>query len=114
MIRPSLARQTCRIGIALVCAIALALASVQIERRGPEQAQYGNLCGASAADPCYRPVLQGGFPLAYLFDAPGVSVERQLAFIEDRLSVGALILDIAIYFALALLAVSLATRRSTR
>lgn len=103
-----------RIGIALVCAVALALASVRVERTGPQLAQYGNLCGIHAADPCYQPVLKGGFPIAYLFDAPGISVERQLAFIEDRLSAGALALDIAIYFALAWLAMSLARRRSTR
>jgi hypothetical protein len=103
-----------RIGVALTCACALALASVRVERTGPQLAQYGNLCGIHAADPCYQPVLKGGFPIAYLFDAPGVSVERQLALFEDRLSAGALALDIAIYFAMVLAAVSLASRRSTR
>src|SRR5437764_11469751 len=90
------------IGIALVSAITLAFLSVCVERMGPELAGYGNLCGPSAADPCYKPVLKGGFPVAYLFDAPGVSVERQLAFGEDKLFIGALVFDIAIYFAIVL------------
>lgn len=79
----------------LVSAIVLALLSVFVERTGPALAQYG--------DSIYKPVLKGGFPLAYLFDAPGVSVERQLSFGEDALFVGSLIIDIAIYFVTVLL-----------
>jgi hypothetical protein len=97
-------------GLALVLAITLALLSACIERAGPELAQYGNLCGPRAVDPCYKPVLKGGFPVAYLFDAPGVSVERQLSFGEDKLFVDALILDIALYFAIVLLAVTVASQ----
>ncbi|MFC4933036.1 hypothetical protein [Massilia sp. GCM10023247] len=97
--------------VALMAAIVLALASVHVERIGPRLVQYGNLCGPGAADPCYRPELKGGFPVAFLFDAPGVSRERQLAFGEDRLVVGALVLDIAVYFALALLAALVLSRR---
>ena len=92
------------IGISLVSAITLTLLSVCVERVGPELAQYGNLCGPRAVDPCYKPVVKGGFPVAYLFDAPGISVERQLSFGEDKLFTGALILDIALYFAIILLA----------
>jgi hypothetical protein len=94
-------------GIAHIPAIALALLSVYVERMGPELTAYGNLCGPAAADPSYKPVLKGGFPVAYLYDAPGVSVERQLSFGEDKLSMGALIVDIAIYLAIVLLAMLL-------
>ncbi|GGE61415.1 hypothetical protein [Massilia psychrophila] len=99
------------IGIALISAITLALLSVYVERVGPELAQYGNLCGPLAVDPCYKPVLKGGFPVAYLFDAPGVSVERQLSFGEDKLFLGALILDITLYFAIVLLAIPAVSQR---
>lgn len=103
------------LGAALISAITLAFLSVYVERVGPELAAYGNLCGPSAADPCYKPVLKGGFPVAYLFDVPGVSVERQLAFGEDKLFAGALVLDIAIYFVIALFAMLVVShRRSTR
>lgn len=88
--------------LALIIAITLALLSAHVERIGAELAVYGNLCGLSGSDFCYKPVLKGGFPFAYLFDATGVSVERQLAFVEDDLSVGALILDIATYLAIVL------------
>jgi hypothetical protein len=47
--------------------------------------------------------LKGGFPVAYLFDNPGISVEHALA-LEDEFRVGAFLLDVAIYFALTLLA----------
>lgn len=92
------------IGVALTIAITLTLWSVNVERIGPELVVYGNLCGPSGFDFCYKPVLKGGFPVAYLFDASGISVERQLAFFEDNLSVGALVLDVAFYFAIVLLA----------
>lgn len=105
-----LAAKFCLIGLALSSAITLALLSVHVERVGPELAQYGNLCGPGALDPCYKPVLKGGFPVAYLFDAPGVSVERKLSF-EDKLFVGALILDIAIYFAVVLLGILVVSHR---
>ncbi len=88
--------------LALIMAITLALLSVYVECTGPELAVYGNLCGPSGSEFCYKPVLKGGFPVAYLFDATGVSVERQLAFVEDDLSVGALVLDIATYLAIVL------------
>jgi hypothetical protein len=102
------------ISVALVSAIALALLSVHIERIGPERVEYGNLCGPGGSDPCYEPALKGGFPAAFLFDAPGVSVERQLAFVEDKLSAGALVLDIAVYFTIVLLGMFLMLRRAER
>ncbi|MYN18416.1 hypothetical protein GTP81_16825 [Rugamonas sp. FT107W] len=86
-------------------AIALALFSVFVERTGPQLVQYGNLCGVTALEPRYQLALKGGFPVAYLFDAPGVSVEGQLSFGEDNLFVGALIADVAMYFATSMLAI---------
>lgn len=85
------------IGLSLILAITLALLSVSVERVGPELMPYG--------DSDYRLVLKGGFPFAYLFDARGISVERQLTFVEDSLSAGPLILDIAIYFAIGLITI---------
>lgn len=69
---------------AVLLATALAILSVYIERTGPELAAYGNLCGASTNEPCYELALKGGYPFAYLFDSPGVSVEHKLSFIEDK------------------------------
>ena len=89
--------------IALLLAIVLALLSLHIERVGPEQVVYSNLCGPTASELCYKPVLKGGFPVAYLFDAPGISVEDQLALWEDHVHKGALGIDIGIYFAAILL-----------
>lgn len=95
-------------GLSLMSAVTLTLLSFAVERSGPELAAYGNLCGPRHNDLCYKPVLKRGFPIAYLFDAPGVSVERKLGP-EDKLLMSALILDIAVYFVILLLAFRVAS-----
>jgi hypothetical protein len=52
------------VSIAFLLAIWFAFLSVEVQRIGP------NLCGPSANEPCYQPALKGGFPFAYLIDAP--------------------------------------------
>lgn len=100
-------------GLVLIAAIALALLSVYVERTGPELAQYGNLCGPAGMDPCYQPVLKGGFPIAYLFDAPGISRQGQLAFVEDELHVNALVANVAVVFVMLMaIAYAVTHRRS--
>jgi hypothetical protein len=96
--------------LAFVLASALALLSVCVERTGPELEQYGNLCGPTFDDPCYRPLLKGGFPVAYLFDMPGVSVEGQLSFGEDTLQPLAFLVDIVVYFIFILLSILVGSR----
>src|SRR4051812_35274106 len=101
------------IAIALISAFTLAGMSAYVERIGPQLVQYGNMCGAGYSDPCYKPVLRGGFPVSYLFDAPGVSRERQLSVGEDKVIGSALVLDIAFYLVVVLLArLAVARRRS--
>ena len=95
-------------------AIAIALFSVYIQRTGPEEVVYSNLCGPTTSDLCYKPVLNGGFPVAFLFDAPGVSVEDQLAYVEDNFRAGAFAVDVGIYLALILGASSLLRRARLR
>lgn len=96
--------------LAFIAAMTLALLSSNIERIGPELVQDGNLCGPGGNDPCYKPALKGGFPFAYLFDQPGISVPGRLSFFEDTLFVWPLILDIAVYFAVMLLGFRLVWR----
>jgi hypothetical protein len=98
--------------VALVLATALAVLSAWIHRVGPEQVVYSNLCGPTNSDLCYKPVLKGGFPFAYLFDAPGVSREDQLAFGEDNVHLGAFALDVALYFAAVVLVRWAVSRRT--
>ncbi|HVR54970.1 MAG TPA: hypothetical protein VMS38_34945 [Pseudorhodoferax sp.] len=89
-------------GLALAMAGTLALLSVHIERLGPEQASYGNLCGPSANKECLQAALGGGFPFAFLLDMPGISVQGQLHFIEDRFSPVAFLFDVVFYLAVLL------------
>lgn len=49
------------ISVAFISAITLAFLSVHVERVGPELAVYGNMCGPSGYDFCYKPVLKGAF-----------------------------------------------------
>lgn len=98
------------IAAALIAACALTLLSVHVERSGPELEAYGNLCGPSSDQPCLEPALQGGFPLAFLVDAGGISVERKLDLFADRLRLQPLAIDVALYFA-ALLGIGRLVRR---
>jgi len=102
-----------RASLALALAFALAVLSSFVQREGPELESYGNLCGPAGNENCYKPALKGGFPFAYLFDSPGVSVERQLSFGEDTRHPMALVLDTAIYWAAVLLVFWFANREST-
>lgn len=99
------------VALGLVLATALALISARVQRIGPEQVVYSNLCGPTMNDLCYKPVLKGGFPVAYLFDAPGVSVEDQLAFGEDNVYLGGFALDVVVYFAVIVLGHRTVSRR---
>jgi hypothetical protein len=47
------------LSLAVVVATALALLSVRIQRVGPQQVVYGNVCGPAASDLCFKPVLKG-------------------------------------------------------
>lgn len=100
--------------LSLIAALTFALLSANFERIGPELTHYGNLCGPDGSGPCYKPALKGGFPVPYLFDQAGVSVERQLAFIEGEFFVGAFILDVAAYFFIVLFAIRLVSRCFSR
>lgn len=107
-------RRVRRFSVALGVAVALTLLSVRFQRTGPEQVVYSNLCGPDANDLCYRPVLKGGIPVAYLFDAPGISVENQLAFVEDDFHGGAFAIDVVLWLAAIIVGYSLAVRLSSR
>jgi hypothetical protein len=84
--------------IALLGAISLTVLSIRFERKGPELAPYGNLCGPQSNELCLEPVLNAGLPFAYLFDQPGTSVERRLFLFEDQFRVIPFTLNVAVYF----------------
>jgi hypothetical protein len=96
--------------LAFVLACALALLSVLVQREGPELEAYGTLSSPASDEGCYKPVLKGGFPFAFLFDAPGISVQGKLSFGEDTLRPVVSALDIAVYLAVVLPAVRTASR----
>ena len=102
-----LARPIGLASLALALATTLTLASCRIERMGPERASYGNMCGPSHSEACMEPLLNGGFPFAYLFDAPGTSVEHQLSFGEDHFRWRPFALDVLFSLATLLLAAAI-------
>jgi hypothetical protein len=93
-----------RVLLAALVALTLTCSSFGYQRRGPELVVVGNLCGPNTDEFCYAPVLKGGFPLAYIYDTPGVSVEGKLSLMEDHFRAGRFLLDVLMYFALGMVA----------
>ena len=80
-----------------------ALSSVFVERVGPAPAAWRDeLCSPFPLHPCDQGVLQGGWPLAYLLDKPGISVMAELGLIEDRFEAVPFFLDVAVFWAVLL------------
>jgi hypothetical protein len=103
-IQRHLMRSIGRLVLTLAVGLALALLSSLIQRFGPEERPYGGLCGRTGNELCMERVRNGGFPFPFLFDAPGVSRERHLAFVEDDLRKLPFALDVAVYsFTVALI-----------
>ena len=92
-----------RTALALLAAIVLAAFSVLVQRVGPEQAVTGNLCGPQQDELCRAPRVNGGFPLAFLFDNPGVSVPDQLGVGEDDFRWLPFLADVLFWLLLAVL-----------
>lgn len=73
--------------------------SVRASRvRAPAQWR-DELCSQFPLHPCDEGVLQGGWPLAFLLDKPGISVMAQLGLIEDRFEATPFFLDLALFWA---------------
>jgi hypothetical protein len=83
----------------LPTALLLTFVSSNVERTGPNFAAYSNFCGSTNDQLCMEPTLNGGFPLAYLSDTPGISVEGKLSFGEDEFRTTPFLFDLAGYFA---------------
>jgi hypothetical protein len=84
----------------LAAAFAIALLTVFVERVGPAPTQWRDeLCSPFPLHPCDEGVLQGGWPLAYLLDKPGISVMAQLGLIEDRFEPTPFFLNVALFWA---------------
>jgi hypothetical protein len=100
--------------LAVVYALSLTLLSSFVERVGPELASYGNQCGPSSNQACLEPVLNAGFPFAYIFDRPGESVERKLFFLQDGIRPLPFALDFFVYFSLVVFTFFIRGRRRTK
>ena len=110
--RRTLSRQAGRLVATLLLALVTTLASVRIERRGPEQVEAGNLCGPRMDEICRVDALTGGWPIGYLVDSPNISVPNQLGFFEDHFRRGAFAMDFLVHW-IVILALALLTRRIT-
>ena len=89
-------RRLARAGLSLLGGLTLAVASGWYERVGPAPRAWDEeLCSYSPPPSCRDGVLQGGWPLAYLVDAPGVSRVGRLAIGEDHFREWAFAVDAA-------------------
>ena len=77
----------------------LALLSALVERVGAAPASWRDeLCSPFPLHPCDEGVLQGGWPLGYLLDRPGISVMARLGFVEDLFIARRFFLDVAAFW----------------
>jgi hypothetical protein len=68
------------------------------ERKGNELVQWGD-CNEIPDFTCFGPRLSGGFPFAFIFDSPGISVENRLSVGEDDFRGYPFLMDVWFYWA---------------
>ena len=61
-----------------------------------------------------EPVLNGGFPITFLFDAPGIPVVHQLSFGEDEFRLDDFVMNAVLYSVLFAPVGRAATSRRTK
>ena len=88
-----------------VSSIALALASLSVlyERPTDEVAVVGNVCGPSTNEACVERRVGAGFPFAFVYDRPSISVPGAVHLVEDEFRWAPFALNILIYFGILLL-----------
>jgi hypothetical protein len=96
----------------LLAAIALTCASAAYQRVGARRMVEGEAWCATPA-PCPIRALGAGLPLPFLVDNPQVSVPYAIGLFEDDFRAGAFLIDVLVWFALALLALRM-IRKQTR
>jgi len=97
--------------LTLLVAVGLTLATVRVERVGAAPNSWRDeMCAPEPHHPCGEGVLQGGAPVVYLLDRPGISVMGKLAFVEDLFRPGAFAVDVAAFW-LTLLGLAAIARR---
>ena len=84
---------------ALVIVVLLSAASVGIQRQGPEVGVFSNLCGPNRNEACQHPLMNGGFPVGFFYDRPGIPVEDRLG-LEDQFRLLPFLGDMVFYFGL--------------
>ena len=89
--------------IALAIALVLTIGSFGVRRHGPQMGEFGTTCGPAGDQTCYEPLLNGGWPLGYVVDMPGIHAEESLG-LEDELRLERFGADILFYFGLLMLA----------
>jgi len=74
--------------------LGLAFLSFGYQSFGPERKVFGTEC--QPIRDCFRPVLGGGFPVQYIIDVPGISVQNSLS-LEDDFRIWSFIADVCFY-----------------
>jgi hypothetical protein len=96
-------------GACLLLSIALTSTSILYQRQNVILRNAVDRC--PNAQPCAIAVLGGGFPLPFLVDKLGISVEGKLALGEDDFRIGAFGGDLAIYLGIMLIVGKLVRRK---
>ncbi len=83
-------------------AILFVLMTVFYQRPSGEIILFGNVCDAQSWVECYRPRVSAGFPFAFIFDKPGITVEDNASFLEDDIRLLPFVMNVWLYTVLFL------------
>ncbi|MFL5564778.1 MAG: hypothetical protein ACJ77T_05815 [Gemmatimonadaceae bacterium] len=98
--------------LTLIVALSLAWLTVRVERVGAAPTMWNDeLCAPEPHHPCTQGVLQGGWPIPFLLDSPGISVMGKLAPGEDLFRPKGFALDTLVIWLLVWGLVTVAARR---
>lgn len=97
----------------ILVGLILALASALCVDQSNILGEYGNLCGPESDQPCLLPREAAGYPIFYLIDKPGISVEHAVSFAEDEFRISRFITNV-LFWSLMVLFLDFLGKRSLR
>jgi len=88
----------------ILLSIIITIATTLYQRPSSEIVQFGTECTVERWMHCYSPRVSAGFPFAFGFDTPGISIQHSVTpLIEDEFRIVPFLVDIWFYYIFLLL-----------